>query len=205
MYKHLFNRLVHFARSLIVENSPKNKQILIYGRPSVSRNAFTLIIQCLKIWKTQFSSSAQWTVLSAGEAHKEIPLGGGIIVRSVGKLSLENYAKLLNESAIGLSLMVSPHPSYPPLEMAHYGMRVITNNFESKDLPQCHENIVSLAVCSPESIAECLAMLCREFEIQPTVGWMSNSYLSQYLTEQAEFPFIEKISSILTNSREPEG
>ena len=37
-------------------------------------------------------------------------------------------------SAIGISLMVSPHPSYPPLEMAHLGMLVLTNGFGAKDL-----------------------------------------------------------------------
>ena len=41
-------------------------------------------------------------------------------------------------SAIGISLMVSPHPSYPPLEMAHLGMLVLTNGFGAKDLSTWH-------------------------------------------------------------------
>lgn len=34
----------------------------------------------------------------------------------------------------GISLMSSPHPSYPPLEMSVFGIKVITNNYSNKDL-----------------------------------------------------------------------
>ena len=55
-------------------------------------------------------------------------------MRALGKLDLDAYGSLLRESAVGLSLMVSPHPSYPPLDMAHLGLRVVTNGFGPKDL-----------------------------------------------------------------------
>ena len=51
-----------------------------------------------------------------------------------GKASLDEYADHLNRAAVGVSLMVSPHPSYPPLEMAEAGVLAITNNYGSKDL-----------------------------------------------------------------------
>ena len=54
--------------------------------------------------------------------------------RVAGKMSLDDYADILNRSAIGVSLMISPHPSYPPLEMANAGCLTITNGYEGKDM-----------------------------------------------------------------------
>ncbi len=40
--------------------------------------------------------------------------------------------------------MCSPHPSYPPLEMATFGVKTITNSFECKDLSSFSPNIISV-------------------------------------------------------------
>ena len=138
----------------------KKKQILVYGRPSVARNAFELIVYALKTWCSQQPDAADWTVLSAGERHDDVDLGGGIVLHSVGKLSLEEYAKLMLETYAGISLMVSPHPSYPPLEMAAFGIRTITNCYSNKDLASFSENIISLQSCSPLDIANKLCGIC---------------------------------------------
>src|SRR5690606_30111304 len=98
--------------------------------------------QGLELWAAGWPEQAGWDVCSAGAAHKEIHLDRTRRVRPLGKLSLEAYARLLCESAVGVSLMCSPHPSYPPLEMAHFGMKVITNRFANKDLASHHGNIV---------------------------------------------------------------
>ena len=138
----------------------KKKQILVYGRPSVARNAFELIVYALKTWCSQQPDASDWTVLSAGEHHDDVDLGGGIVLHSVGKLSLEEYAKLMLETYAGISLMVSPHPSYPPLEMAAFGIRTITNCYSNKDLASFSENIISLQSCGPLDIANKLCGIC---------------------------------------------
>ena len=74
-----------------------------------------------------------WEVVSAGRSHPPVELGRGLRMRSVGKLEIEAYGSLLRRSALGVSLMVSPHPSYPPLDMAHLGLRVVTNAFGPKE------------------------------------------------------------------------
>src|SRR4029079_11557858 len=85
-----------------------------------------------------------WEVISVGRPHPPVELGRGLRMRARGKLDIEAYASLLTAYAFGLSLMVSPHPSYPPLDMAHLGMRVVTNSFGPKDLSSWHQNIVSV-------------------------------------------------------------
>ena len=60
--------------------------------------------------------------------------------------------------------MVSPHPSYPPLDMAHLGVRVVTNGFGPKDLSSWHENITSVTALTAEAIGEALWAATEAFE-----------------------------------------
>ena len=60
-------------------------------------------------------------------------------------LALDAYAELMRHSDIVLSLMFSPHPSYPPLEAAACGSIAVTSHFASKTkakLRMISENIV---------------------------------------------------------------
>ena len=100
---------------------PRTRMILIYGRPGTPRNAFPAIVDGLRAWRARHPNADDWHVVSIGRAHPNIPLGDGATLRSVGKLDLEAYARLLRQAAVGISMMVSPHPSYPPLEMAYLG------------------------------------------------------------------------------------
>lgn len=181
----------------------KHKQILVYGRPSVPRNAFELAVEALRLWRSGYCRSSDWKVLSIGEAHRAIKLGGGMKMRALGKLSLENYAHVLSESSVGLSLMVSPHPSYPPLEMAHYGVLVLTNNYGKKNLALWHDNIVSVdeSDCSPEYLARSLTDLCWRIEADPTSGWRGQSHLQHYLCDDPIFPFIGNVFKDLSVER----
>lgn len=142
----------------------KKKQILVYGRPTTERNAFALLMSGIKKWKEKFEEAKEWTVLSAGEAHDDIDLGDGVFVRSCGKLTLDEYANTMLETYAGVSLMVSPHPSYPPLEMSTFGIKTITNTYSNKDLSNFNSNIVSLNSCSADDIGEALTEICSSFE-----------------------------------------
>lgn len=140
----------------------RKKQILLYGRPGTQRNAFELILASLNEWAASYPAAKEWTVLSAGEEFEDIALGNGQKIHALGKVSLEEYAKIMLESKVGISLMVSPHPSYPPLEMSSFGMKVITNCYENKNLESFNKNIVSLTDCSAIAIAGQLAALCDD-------------------------------------------
>ncbi len=50
------------------------------------------------------------------------------------KVSLKEYLRVLPSYDLGMSLMLSPHPSLVPLEMAAAGMPTITNTFENKTI-----------------------------------------------------------------------
>lgn len=167
----------------------KKKKILIYGRPSVARNAFPLIIEALRSWVWIHPDANQWEIISAGEQHNDIEIGNGVTVKSKGKMTLDEYANELKESAVGISLMISPHPSYPPLEMAHFGVKVLTNNYANKDLSKFHGNITSLENIAPDVIASTLSELCRKFEGNTETPCAIEGVTS-YLNDQLQFPFL---------------
>lgn len=162
--------------------SNRKKQILIYGRPSVERNAFALIVGALKKWVLMQKDIEEWSIISAGENFGDIDLGNGKIVHSIGKVSLEEYAQIMLETKIGLSFMVSPHPSYPPLEMSTFGMRVITNHYGNKDLSNFNSNITSLTNCSAGNIAKVLCNLCdgEEGQIQKESNYVKSAGIGQW-------------------------
>jgi hypothetical protein len=118
-------------------------------------------------------------------------------LRSLGKLDLAAYGALLRDSAIGLSLMLSPHPSYPPLDMAHLGMLVLTNRFGTKDLAAWHENITSLGTLSAEAIATALAELTARFDADPGAGDRAKPLRADYLANGPLFPFAGELAGLL--------
>lgn len=146
----------------------KKKQILVYGRPGVPRNAFELLCMSLREFIALSPENKEWVILSAGEEHCDIDLGSGATLRSIGKLSLEKYANLLLETYAGISLMVSPHPSYPPLEMATFGVKTITNCYANKDLSLFSDCIVSIKEYTAKEIATQLNKICSQYTSKVT-------------------------------------
>ena len=171
----------------------KKKQILIYGRPGTERNAFTLIVAILKKWVWMQPDVSEWTILSAGEQHDPVDLGNGKTLQSVGKLTLDEYAKVLQDSYAGISLMASPHPSYPPLEMSVFDVKVMTNTFANKDLKDFNDNIVSMDNISPINMADRLKEICDGYT--KTVEHKNAN--PQYCENSALFSFIDEIKTLL--------
>ncbi len=130
--------------------------MVIYGRPQSRRNCFNSLMAGLYRCFQKLSEEQRQGVeiVSAGLEHPDIELCPGVVVRSVGKLDLESYVALLERAHLGVSLMASPHPSYPPLEMAVMGLAVITNRFGSKDLSLNHPGIRSIDAPCPRALAE---------------------------------------------------
>ena len=123
-----------------VDEHERVRRILVYGRPNIDRNCFSALVRGLNAWIAQDPDHAAWEIVSAGTSHPPIRLSKGHVIRTLGKLSLDDYARLMLTSSVGISLMASPHPSYPPLEMAHFGLRTVTNGYFLKNLENWHIN-----------------------------------------------------------------
>jgi hypothetical protein len=144
---------------------PRERRILVYGRPTVSRNAFEIICEALFHWQqSEPVIASRWRIISLGETFDPrwtVPVQN---MEIGGKASLEEYADHLNRAAVGISLMISPHPSYPPLEMAEAGVLTITNKYGSKDLSLRFSDIISIERADPELLAEAIRATVRQAE-----------------------------------------
>ena len=76
--------------------------------------------------------------------------------------------------SIGVSLMLSPHPSYPPLEMAMFGMEIITNKYANKDLSKITKCIHSVDAIEPNNIAKYLIESCENLKDKIDTGMTLN-------------------------------
>jgi hypothetical protein len=92
--------------------------------------------------------------------------------------------------------MSSPHPSYPPLEMSHFGMWTVTNNYTHKDMAKSHQNIIAIDNISPDAVADALAEACRRYEANPDAGWRGQSLRPSFL-DLRPFAFLDQISAEL--------
>lgn len=187
-WAHAFEPVLHPSlrqQRKLLQGSSKEQRLLVYGRPGVARNAFELTVMGLRAWVAQ-GGGVGWEFVSAGEAHPPIELGNGCQLVSLGKLSLEQYARELSCAAVGLSLMISPHPSYPPLEMAAFGMQVVSNRYGPKDLGQLHPSILSADPLTPQTIAEQLALAAQRAFVAPQPQQGSEAW-QRYLTGDGGF------------------
>ncbi len=157
----------------------RKKRMVVYGRPSVDRNCFEIIIGALKKLLEIYPEAKEWEFISMGETHATIPLDGNSNLVSLGKVSLDEYATTMKEAYVGLSLMVSPHPSYPPLEMSTFGIRTITNNYSNKNIKSFSDNIISLDNCSYENVATTIMQEMKKYPLKQDVQINQTYVLNQ--------------------------
>jgi hypothetical protein len=142
------------------------RRLFFYGREGITRNMYPLgVLALAEAVAKGILDPGEWEVVSAGQPHAPVNLGKGMVLRSVGKMSLTDYAKFLSEVDIGVSLMLSPHPSYPPLEIAAAGALSVTNSFENKDLSRLSPLIVS---CPPslEGVVDGISRAVKRLETE---------------------------------------
>lgn len=111
------------------------RRLLFYARPTNPRNLFGTGLTALRAAVADpVFSREKWEFLAIGGAGKmpEFALGDGHVLRQAPWRDYQGYAELLRDSDILLSLMLSPHTSYPVLEMAASGGQVVTNSFGCK-------------------------------------------------------------------------
>lgn len=149
---------------------PRKKRLLFYARPQAPRNLYELGLVALKQAADRGAFPAgKWELWFMGDNLPTADLGNGITIRQYPWSDYESYARLLRGADVGLSLMLSPHTSYPPLEMAACGASVVTNTFSVKTadrLRSISSNILPVA-------AELDAIVC---------GLLQASLLSTDLT-----------------------
>lgn len=109
-------------------------RLLFYARPTNARNMMGLGLQALRAAVEQGVFPGLWEFVSIGGRGSlpSIALGGGQALRPAPWASYAGYADSLRRADILLCPMLSPHTSYPVLEMAACGGAVVTNSYGPK-------------------------------------------------------------------------
>ncbi len=135
-------------------NNKQKKNLFFYARPSTPRNGFlTGIGSIYEIFNQGILDINKWNIYFAGEDNLPNFVINGKKVINLGKLPFDRYVKFLQTVNLGISLMTSPHPSYPPLEIAASGGVVVTNKFANKvDLGNRYSKNILMADFNLESV-----------------------------------------------------
>jgi hypothetical protein len=139
------------------QNGKTSRKLLFYARPDIGpRNLFEMGVIALQLAQLQgVFDDADWDVAGIGDVFKPISLSDELTLRSIDQYAV-NWAKEIQSADILLSMIISPHPSYPPLEMLACGGIVVANTFDCKTaskLRSISENIIPVEP-SVESIAQ---------------------------------------------------
>jgi len=109
------------------------RRLLFYARPTNHRNLFGLGLHALRSIAAH-PAFAEWEFQAIGSRGSlpDLELGDGRMLRNAPWLDYAGYAEFLRGADILLCPMLSPHTSYPVLEMAACGGLVVTNSFACK-------------------------------------------------------------------------
>ncbi len=127
---------------------PRPRRLLFYARPTNTRNLFGMGLTALRQAAAD-PAFAGWEFLSIGSRGSvpDLPLGNGHVLRRAPWMDYAGYGNVLRGADILLCPMLSPHTSYPVLEMAACGGLSVTTTFATKTreaLAAMSENIVAV-------------------------------------------------------------
>jgi hypothetical protein len=153
------------------------KKFLFYARPEehAARNMFEIGMIALSntIMGGHFDKDT-WEFFGIGSVdwgNHRITLYRNTFIQLLPKMSLKEYKELLPGFDIGLSLMMSPHPSLPPLEMAAAGLLTVTNTYANKTekaLKEISSNIIPAAptVEGVEKALQTALDKCEDYDLR---------------------------------------
>ncbi|EUC14700.1 hypothetical protein [Paraburkholderia hospita] len=120
------------------------KRFFFYARPNNVRNLFYLGIEVIeRAIAEKVLDPAEWEICFVGKDIPAVVFDGGFAPKKFENLTWSEYSELVGTVDVGLSLMSTPHPSYPPLDLAASGAVVVTNRFGNKtDLSQYSLNLI---------------------------------------------------------------
>lgn len=116
------------------ERRTEKQTLLFYARPQAPRNLFQHGLQAIyQLVQDGTITADQWEVHCIGfPTLPAYDLGHGMVTKTLPWMSFTKYAACVRQCSVGLSLMLSPHTSYTPLELAACDTPVVTNTYVSK-------------------------------------------------------------------------
>ena len=128
-----------------IGNRAGKRNFFFYARPHHLRNLFyrglAVIVAAME---AGLLDPREWDFYFVGVGIPKLRLPGRVEPKIVEGLNWRDYAGLIRRMDLGLSLMDTPHPSYPPLDLAACGAAVVTNRHPGKpDLSSYSDLIIT--------------------------------------------------------------
>lgn len=149
--------------------------LFFYSRPNNPRNMFYYGLELLDyaIQKGVLDTN-KWDVYCAGQDIPKVVFCNGYKAIDMGLMRWEKYGEFLTNVDLAVSLMYTPHPSYPPFDVACSGGVVLTNECLNKtSFNQC-KNVV-LADLDKDKFVE---RMKYALELATNMEERKNNYIS---------------------------
>ncbi len=160
--------------------SPDGKRVFFfYARPNNQRNLYSRGLEAIVAALEQgVLDPAGWDMVFAGRDLLPVHLPGGLSPRLVQNLPWHDYMALTRQVDLGLALMYTPHPSYPPLDLAASGAVAVTNQYGRKlSLDHYSKNII----CVPCDVASLVDGIARGVALATDTATRRRNYDSMGL------------------------
>ena len=150
------------------------RTLLFYARPNNPRNLFYLGCEVLqRAVEEGILEPDKWSIVLCGKDVPQVTFSRAIDVSYAENLRWDEYASVVRGSDVGLSLMLTPHPSYPPLDLAASGAVVVTNKSGLKsDLSMYSNNIIM----AKPNVADLVVALRSAVELAGNVDLRNANY-----------------------------
>lgn len=111
----------------------EKRKLFFYARPNNLRNLFYRGLEVLDRAVVEgILDPERWEVIFVGKDVPKVRLGGTIEPKVLPTMTWREYGEFISQVNVGVCLMCTPHPSYPPLDLAAAGAFVLTNKFGLK-------------------------------------------------------------------------
>jgi len=134
----------------LADRGERPKRICFYARPKNPRNLYVHGLAAVDEAIGRGIITDEMEVVFLGTNLQTLRFVDGSVPTVVENLSWDEYQEFMRTVDVGICLMASPHPSYPPLDMLASGAVVLTNRWPGK--PSLHD------------------VMKRVVEVNPTVG-----------------------------------
>jgi hypothetical protein len=168
-----------------------------YARPNNPRNLYWRGLEVIDgAMRAGILAPEEWNFHFVGAKLPAIELPGGVrpIVSAV--LPWSDYAKLVSKMDLGLCLMDTPHPSYPPLDLAAAGAVVVTNTHGSKEsLEHWSRNIIA----APPIVSALVEALRRGAALSRDVEQRAANFAANNISRDWEASLLSVLERVFPN------
>lgn len=134
----------------------RKHSLFFYARPNQPRNLFYTGLKLIdQAAESGLLNKDEWQIYFGGAETPKITFPNGMQPIHLKQMNWKDYAQFCPQVDLGICLMNTPHPSYPPLDIAASGGVVLTNQFESKSSLPYSNNILCSDI-NPDKLFETL-------------------------------------------------